>query len=129
MRQGVKANPLLRLPFRLSKDPQWLARAYCTAPSSQRKIKCSGDSNNGNGRAPEFILKIGLRGGYQKRCGAGWRTKDGRGLNIKLDPGIALVGANDISITLWKNDEQQQARSPQQQSTSRVLEDDDNIPY
>ena len=62
------------------------------------------------------------------RVGAAWRTKDGKGLNIKLDAGIALVGANDISITLWKNDEQQ--RQPQQpQQHSRVLQDDDDIPY
>jgi hypothetical protein len=57
---------------------------------------------------PEFILKVGLRDSkFKKRCGAAWRTKDGKGLNIKLDPGIALVGANDISITLWKNDDEQ----------------------
>jgi hypothetical protein len=82
---------------------------------------------NGGGRQPEFVLKVGIKGErYHKRVGAAWRTKDGKGLNIKLDPGIALVGANDISITLWKNDEQQR---PQQQQTTNHILSDDEIPY
>jgi hypothetical protein len=84
---------------------------------------------NGGGQQPQFVLKVGIKGQqYHRRVGAAWRTADGKGLNIKLDPGIALVGASDISITLWRNDEQQ--RQPQQQQQpSHVLQDEDDIPY
>jgi len=85
-------------------------------------------ANGGGGRQPEFVLKVGVKGEqYHRRVGAAWRTKNGKGLNIKLDPGIALVGAHDISITLWRNDEQQ--RPQQQQTTNHILSDDDQIPY
>jgi hypothetical protein len=85
--------------------------------------------SNGGGQQPQFVLKVGIKGQqYHRRVGAAWRTADGKGLNIKLDAGIALVGANDISITLWRNDEQQ--RQPQQQQQpSHVLQDEDDIPY
>ena len=92
-----------------------------------------GGHSNGGGQQPQYILKVGIKGeNYHRRVGAAWRTANGQGLNIKLDPGIALVGANDISITLWKNDEQ--PRQPQgeqrpQQPSHRVLQDTDDIPY
>ncbi len=84
---------------------------------------------NGGGQQPQFVLKVGIKGEqYHRRVGAAWRTQNGKGLNIKLDPGIALVGANDISITLWRNEEQQQ-RPPQQNDNRHVLQDDDDIPF
>jgi hypothetical protein len=62
---------------------------------------------NGGGRRPDYIVKVGLRGEkFHRRVGAGWKNSAG-GLNIKLDPGIALVSGTDVSITIWKNDERQ----------------------
>lgn len=61
---------------------------------------------NGGGRQPDFKIKVGLRGEkFHKQVGAAWKLKNG-GLAIRLDPGIALVGAHDISITLWPAEEQ-----------------------
>jgi hypothetical protein len=86
--------------------------------------------SNGGGQQPQFVLKVGIKGQqYHRRVGAAWRTKDGKGLNIKLDPGIALVGASDISITLWRNDEQQRQQPQQQQPPNHVHQDEDDIPF
>jgi hypothetical protein len=72
---------------------------------------------NGNGKRPDYIVKVGIKGQpYHKRVGAAWRIQGGRGLSIKLDPGIALVGATDVSITIWPNDEAKQQPSSNQTS-------------
>lgn len=69
--------------------------------------------NRGNGRAPDFILKAGIKGErFHRRVGAAWRVK-GDGIAIKIDAGIALVGAHDISITLWPAEEQRPQNSDQ----------------
>jgi hypothetical protein len=64
--------------------------------------------SNGAGRPPDYVLKIGIKGErYHRRVGAAWRVK-GNGIALRIDAGIALVGAHDISITLWPADEQSQ---------------------
>ena len=79
--------------------------------------------SNGGGK-PDFVLKVGIRGErWHKRVGAAWKTADGAGLNLKLDPGIALIGAHDISITLWPSDEQRQHTTYTEENL------DDQIPY
>jgi hypothetical protein len=71
--------------------------------------------NRGNGRQPDFIVKVGVRGEkWHRRVGAAWRVK-GDGIAIKIDAGIALVGAHDISITMWPAEEQRQPQTSNQQ--------------
>lgn len=56
---------------------------------------------------PDYTLKIKAREGkYANRIGAAWRNKAG-GINIKLDPGIAVVGGEGIDLTLWPFEERQ----------------------
>jgi hypothetical protein len=85
-----------------------------------------GGQRRGNGRSPDYIVKIGIKGErYHKRCGAAWKIKNG-GIAIKIDAGLALVSGTDVVVSMWPNDEQQQSRPPQP-PPNHVLEDD--IPY
>ena len=62
-----------------------------------------------NGTKPEYIVKVGLKGTkFHRKVGAAWRIQGGKGLSVKLDPGIALVSAHDIIISIWKNEEKPQ---------------------
>ena len=64
------------------------------------------------GRKPDFAVKVGLRGDkYHRKIGAAWKHDKG-GIYIKLDPGIALVSANDVVISLWPDDKPPQERTP-----------------
>lgn len=55
---------------------------------------------------PDYVLKVKARdGSYATKIGAAWRTRSGDGINIRLDPGIALVGGEGIDITLWPFEE------------------------
>ena len=61
-----------------------------------------------SGRKPDYVVKVGLsNGGYARRCGAAWRLSGGGGIAIRIDPGIAIVGAHDVRITLWPSDDAQ----------------------
>lgn len=54
---------------------------------------------------PDYTLKIKARDGkYSTRVGAAWTNRAG-GINIKLDPGIAIVGGEGIDVTLWPYEE------------------------
>lgn len=72
-----------------------------------------GGYSNGGGRAPDYIVKVGLRGEkFHKRVGAAWKTKRG-GIAVKLDPGLALVSGTDVLITMWPAEEQRPQTSDQ----------------
>lgn len=59
-----------------------------------------------SGRKPDYVLKVQLADTKNyNRAGAAWKLEKGGGIAIKLDPGIALVGANDVRITLWPNED------------------------
>lgn len=60
---------------------------------------------------PDYVLKLKARDGkHATKVGAAWRTRSGDGLNIKLDPGIAIVGGEGIDITLWPFEERGESR-------------------
>lgn len=51
---------------------------------------------------PDFELKIKHKDAkYGARVGAAWRTKDGSGVNIRLDPGISVATPEGVFLTLW----------------------------
>lgn len=58
---------------------------------------------------PSHIIKVKHRDkSHGTRVGAAWPTKAGGGLNIVLDPGIAIVSGENIYVTAWPYEERQQ---------------------
>lgn len=56
---------------------------------------------------PDYTLKTKARDSkHATRVGAAWNNAAG-GINIKLDPGIALTGGEGVDITLWPYEEYQ----------------------
>lgn len=56
-------------------------------------------------RSPDYEIKVGRRvergeKSFSTRVGVGFRNRAG-GINLLLDPGIALTGGEEIQITLW----------------------------
>jgi len=56
-------------------------------------------------RSPDYEVKVGRRvergeRSYATRVGVGFKNRAG-GINLLLDPGIALVGGEGVQITLW----------------------------
>ena len=57
---------------------------------------------------PDFTVKVKAREGkYATKVGAAWHTRSGGGVNIKLDPGIAIVSMDGVDITLWPFEERE----------------------
>lgn len=51
---------------------------------------------------PDYEIKIKHKDAkYGVRVGAAWRTKDGSGVNLKLDPGISVSTPDGVFLTLW----------------------------
>lgn len=56
---------------------------------------------------PDYKLKIQTRGSkYGSYVGAAWKNKAG-GINIKIEPGIGIIGQEGVDVTLWPNEERQ----------------------
>lgn len=72
---------------------------------------------------------------YWTRVGVAWPNKAG-GFKIQLDPGIALVGGEDVDVMLWppyegERDGRGGGRAPRQNSGADYPDDfgDDSIPF
>lgn len=56
-------------------------------------------------RSPDYEIKVGRRvergeKSFTTRVGVGFKNRAG-GVNLLLDPGIALMGGEEVQITLW----------------------------
>lgn len=88
-------------------------------------------------RRPDFEVKVGRkveRGekSYAKRVGAAFTNSAG-GINILLDPGIALVGGEGVQITLWPWPDDDGRARQSGGSPMRAQQDDrgfdDDVPF
>jgi hypothetical protein len=93
------------------------------------------------GQRPDFEVKVSKRvpqgeKRYSTRVGSAWRNKAG-GINVKLDPGIAVLGGETVDITLWPPYEEdgQRHRSTGsgggQELTNAIKDEfgDDDVPF
>lgn len=54
------------------------------------------------GKTPDYELKIKHKDAkYGTRVGVAWRTQDGSGVNIRLDPGVSVSTPDGVFLTLW----------------------------
>lgn len=66
-----------------------------------------------SGGRPDYEIKIKHKDAkYATRVGAAWRTKDGAGINIRLDPGVSVSTPDGVFLTLWpaESKEEREAR-------------------
>lgn len=62
---------------------------------------------------PDYEIKIKHKDAkYATKVGAAWKTQDGRGINIKLDPGVSVATPDGVFLTLWpfESKEEREAR-------------------
>lgn len=93
-------------------------------------------------KTPDYELKIKHKDAkYGTRVGAAWRTQDGNGVNIRLDPGVSVSTPEGVFLTLWpfesKEDrearfsggggQRPQGRSQQQSRREETPPDDDDF--
>lgn len=51
---------------------------------------------------PDYDVKIKHKDAkYGPKVGAAWKTKDGRGINVRLDAGISVATPDGVFLTLW----------------------------
>lgn len=78
---------------------------------------------------PDYTLKVKARDSkYGARVGAAWKNKVG-GINIKLDPGIAIVGGEGIDVTLWPFEERQGGGGRSSGGGNPFDDSDDSMPF
>lgn len=51
---------------------------------------------------PDYTVNVKAKDAkYGTKVGAAWKTKDGSGINLKLDAGVSVATPEGVFLTLW----------------------------